>query len=61
MTKKEIKFRDPVVEHVVDKFVERSDVGFKKYKQTESRDRQAYTNKNIHDHQQRPRHQNSEF
>ena len=34
MTKKEIKFRDPVVEHVVDKFVERSDVGFKKYKQT---------------------------
>ena len=30
MTKKEIKFRDPVVEHVVDKFVERSDVGFKK-------------------------------
>ena len=34
MTKKEIKFRDPVVEHVVDKFVERSNVGFKKYKQT---------------------------
>jgi len=34
MTKKEIKFRDPVVERVVDKFVERSDVGFKKYKQT---------------------------
>ena len=27
--KKEIKFRDPVVEHVVDKFVERSDIGFK--------------------------------
>ena len=26
MTKKEIKFRDPVVERVVDKFVERSDV-----------------------------------
>ena len=24
-------FRDPVVERVVDKFVERSDVGFKKY------------------------------
>ena len=34
MTKKEIKFRDPVVESVVDKFVERSNVGFKKYKQT---------------------------
>ena len=29
MTKKEIKFRDPVVERVVDKFVERSDVGGK--------------------------------
>jgi hypothetical protein len=34
MTKKEITFRDPVVERVCDKFVERSDVGFKKYKQT---------------------------
>ena len=31
MTKKEIKFRDPVVERVVDKFVSRSDVGYKKY------------------------------
>ena len=31
MTKKEITFRDPVVERVVDKFVSRSDVGFKKY------------------------------
>ena len=31
MRSKEIKFRDPVVERVVDKFVERSDVGFKKY------------------------------
>ena len=31
MTKKEIKFRDPVVERVVDKFVSRSDVGFAKY------------------------------
>ena len=27
----EIKFRDPVVERVVDKFVSRSDVGFEKY------------------------------
>ena len=31
MNKKEIKFRDPVVERVVDKFVSRSDVGFSKY------------------------------
>ena len=26
-----VRFRDPVVERVVDKFVERSDVGFAKY------------------------------
>ena len=31
MKKKEIIFRDPVVERVVDKFINRSDVGFKKY------------------------------
>jgi hypothetical protein len=31
MNKKEIKFRDPVVERVVDKFVSRSDIGFAKY------------------------------
>ncbi len=31
MKKKEIKFRDPVVEKVVDKFILRSDIGFKKY------------------------------
>ena len=31
MRSKEISFRDPVVERVVDKFVERSDVGFAKY------------------------------
>ena len=31
MNKKEIKFRDPVVERVVDKFVLRSDIGFAKY------------------------------
>ena len=29
--KKEIEFRDPVVERVVNKFVLRSDVGYKKY------------------------------
>ena len=34
MTKKEIEFRDPVVEAVVDKFVGRSDVGFAKYGKT---------------------------
>ena len=28
---RKIKFRDPVVERVVDKFIERSDVGFAKY------------------------------
>ena len=31
MRSKEIRFRDPVVERVVDKFVSRSDVGFDKY------------------------------
>jgi|TARA_R110000822_G_scaffold6169_7_gene26075 hypothetical protein len=31
MKQKIINFRDPVVERVVDKFVERSDVGFEKY------------------------------
>ena len=31
MNKKEIKFRDPLVEQVVDQFIERSDGGFKKY------------------------------
>ena len=34
MTEKTIKFRDPVVERVVDKFVSRSDVGFAKYGKT---------------------------
>lgn len=31
MKEKTIKFRDPVVERVVDKFVSRSDIGYKKY------------------------------
>ena len=31
MKKKELMFRDPIVERVVDKFLNRSDVGFKKY------------------------------
>jgi len=34
MNKKEITFRDPVVERVVDSFIQRSDAGFKKYGQT---------------------------
>ena len=34
MNKKEIIFRDPVVERVVDKFVSRSDIGFAKYGRT---------------------------
>jgi hypothetical protein len=34
MNKKQIEFRDPVVERVVDKFISRSDLGFKKYKVT---------------------------
>ena len=34
MKSKTIKFRDPVVENVVDKFVSRSDVGFNKYGRT---------------------------
>ncbi len=31
INKKQVEFRDPVVERVVDKFVSRSDVGFAKY------------------------------
>tara|TARA_R110000824_G_scaffold34275_1_gene109091 strand:- start:1452 stop:1715 length:264 start_codon:yes stop_codon:yes gene_type:complete len=31
MSKKQIEFRDPVVERVVDKFVSRSDIGYSKY------------------------------
>jgi len=41
MISKEIKFRDPVVEKVVDKFVSRSDVGFKKYGQTLDKERKT--------------------
>ena len=38
MKKKQINFRDPVVERVVNKFVSRSDVGFKKYGVTLDKD-----------------------
>ena len=31
MNKKEIEFRDPIVESVVDQLVSRSDVGYEKY------------------------------
>ena len=41
MTEKTIKFRDPVVETVVDKFVGRSNVGFKKYGQTLDKERRT--------------------
>jgi len=34
MRSKEIKFRDPVVERVVDKFIKRSDEGYSKYGRT---------------------------
>jgi|TARA_R110001599_G_C12224056_1_gene657542 hypothetical protein len=34
MKSKNIQFRDPVVERVVDKFVSRSDLGFAKYGRT---------------------------
>lgn len=34
MYTQEIKFRDPVVKRVVNKFVERSDLGFEKYGRT---------------------------
>ena len=33
-SRKEYAFRDPVVRHVCDKFVERSDVGYEKYGST---------------------------
>ena len=39
MNKKQIEFRDPVVERVVDKFVSRSDVGFAKYGVTPNDDK----------------------
>ena len=34
MTEQKISFRDPVVQSVVNKFVDRSDVGFSKYGKT---------------------------
>ncbi len=41
MTEQTIKFRDPVVKNVVNKFVQRSDVGFEKYGQTLDTERTA--------------------
>ena len=34
VTRKEYGFRDPVVKHVVNKFVARSDIGYEKYGRT---------------------------
>ena len=41
MNKKEVTFRAPVVERVVDKFVSRSDEGFKKYGATLNDERKS--------------------
>ena len=38
MNKKEITFKDPIIEKVVDQLVSRSDVGFKKYGVTLDKD-----------------------
>ena len=38
MNKKEYKFRDPIIEKVVEKFILRSDVGYNKYKVTLDQD-----------------------
>ena len=34
MSKKEINFRDPIIQKVVEKIISHSDVGYKKYKVT---------------------------
>lgn len=41
MRQKIINFRDPVVEKVVDKFVDRSDVGYDKYGKTLDEERRT--------------------
>jgi hypothetical protein len=41
MSQKIINFRDPVVEKVVDKFVDRSDVGYVKYGKTLDEERRT--------------------
>lgn len=41
MRQKTINFRDPVVEKVVDKFVDRSDVGYVKYGKTLDEERRT--------------------
>jgi len=43
MNKKQLNFRDPLVEQVVDQFIERSDVGFEKYKVTLDEERKTGT------------------
>ena len=41
MNKKEYKFRDPIIQKVVEKFISRSDVGFNKYKVTLDEDNKS--------------------
>ena len=41
VVRKEYGFRDPVVKHVVDKFVMRSDVGYEKYGRTLDHERRG--------------------
>jgi len=48
-SRKEYKFRDPVVRHVCDMFVQRSDEGFKKYGQTLNHERVSRM-KNLQDY-----------
>ena len=48
-SRKEYEFRDPVVRHVCDMFVKRSDEGFKKYGQTLDHERVSRM-KNLQDY-----------
>tara|TARA_X000001382_G_scaffold14865_1_gene9569 strand:- start:453 stop:764 length:312 start_codon:yes stop_codon:yes gene_type:complete len=48
-SRKEYAFRDPVVRHVCDEFVRRSDVGFEKYGQTLNTERVSRM-KNLQDY-----------
>jgi len=47
MEEKKIKFRDPVVERVVGKFVQRSDTGYEKYGRTLDSERKG-KHKDLH-------------
>tara|TARA_R110002020_G_scaffold68920_1_gene179754 strand:+ start:924 stop:1181 length:258 start_codon:yes stop_codon:yes gene_type:complete len=41
MSKKQLNFRDPLVEQVVDQFIIRSDIGYAKYKVTLDEERET--------------------